>query len=261
MTGYGRESNPLVAKLSRFAPLSDTDIGALDALCLRQERFGAGVSLADEGDPPRLSFVMIRGLSCGYRLLPDGRRQILTFMIPGDMFDSHVFLLKAMDHSVVTIVPTRLAFVERQTVIDIVARHPRIGAALWWSTMQEAAMLRERVVTLGRRNARGRVAYLFCELIWRHGAVGMNEDHAIRLPLTQADIADTLGLTAVHVNRVLQEFRREGIISLVQRRLSLHDMARLQSLAGLTQDYLHLSGAPTQTESYLKQLERRQAIA
>jgi DNA-binding IclR family transcriptional regulator len=87
----------------------------------------------------------------------------------------------------------------------------------------------------------------------------MSEDHAIRLPLTQADIADTLGLTAVHVNRVLQEFRREGLISLVQRRLSLHDIVRLQNLAGLTQDYLHLSGVPLEAEHYLVELERQQA--
>jgi CRP-like cAMP-binding protein len=259
MMGDGRENNPLVAKLSRFAALSDEDIGVLDALCLKQERFGVGVNLAEEGYPPPLSFVMIRGLSCRYRLLPDGRRQILTFLIPGDFFDLHGFLLKAMDHSVVTIAPTRLAVMERETVIDILACHPRIGAALWWSTMQEAAMLRERIVALGRRNARGRVAYLLCELIWRQRAIGMSEDHAIRLPLTQADIADTLGLTAVHVNRVLQEFRREGLISLVQRRLSLHDIVRLQNLAGLTQDYLHLSGVPLEAEHYLVELERQQA--
>jgi hypothetical protein len=125
--------------------------------------------------------------------------------------------------------------------------------------MQEAAMLRERVVTLGRRNARGRVAYLLCELVWRQRAVGISEDHAIRLPLTQLDIADTLGLTAVHVNRVLQAFRREGLITLVQRRLALRNVATLQNLAGLTQDYLHLAGVPAEVGRYLDRLERREA--
>jgi hypothetical protein len=115
-------------------------------------------------------------------------------------------------------------------------------------------------VTLGRRNARGRVAYLLCELVWRQRAVGIGEDYAIRLPLTQLDIADTLGLTAVHVNRVLQAFRREGLITLIQRQLRLHDVGALQSLAGLTQDYLHLSGVPAGTGRYLERLERREAI-
>ena len=120
-------------------------------------------------------------------------------------------------------------------------------------------MLRERIVTLGRRNARGRIAYLLCELVWRQRAIGVGEDYAIRLPLTQTDIADTLGLTAVHVNRVLQAFRREGLITLVQRRLVMHDFDRLQNLAGLTQEYLHLVGVPANIGRYLDQLERREA--
>jgi CRP-like cAMP-binding protein len=257
--GGGRGYNPLVAKLCHFASLSDEEIGVLEALCSNQERFSAGVNLAEEGDPARLGFVVTRGMACRYRLLADGRRQILNFLIPGDFFDLHAFLFRSMDHSIVTIATTRLARITRDKVIEVATCYPRIGAAFWWSAMQEAAMLRERVVTLGRRNARGRVAYLLCELVWRQRAIGTGEDHAIRLPLTQLDIADTLGLTAVHVNRVLQAFRREGLITLVQRRLVLHDFDRLQNLAGLTQDYLHLVGVPATIGGYLDQLERREA--
>src|SRR3954447_5891689 len=149
-----------------------------------------------------------------------------------------------MDHSVMTLAPTRLASIDRDTVTDLLARYPRIGAAIWWSSMQDAAIMRERIVMLGRHNARGRLAYIFCELVWRQRAVGLSDDHAIRLPLTQTDIADTLGLTPVHVNRILQEFRREGLITLAQRHLRLHDIERLQNVAELTQDYLHLTGMP-----------------
>jgi CRP-like cAMP-binding protein len=260
ISASGRSDNPFVAKLSRFAALSDEEIAVLEALCANQERFTAGVNLADEGDPARRGFVVTRGLACRCRLLADGRRQILAVMIPGDIFDLHGFLLRSMDHSIITIAPTRLATITRDEVMEVARRYPRIGAALWWSTMQEAAILRERVVTLGRRNARGRVAYLLCELVWRQRAVGLGEDHAIRLPLTQVDIADTLGLTAVHVNRVLQAFRREGLITLVQRRLVLRDVATLQNLAGLTQDYLHIAGVPGEIARYLDRLERREAI-
>ena len=260
VSGSERNGNPLVAKLSRFAALSDEETGVLEALCANQERFSAGVNLADEGDPTRLGFVITRGLACRCRLLADGRRQILTFLIPGDFFDLHTFLFRSMDDSIITIAPTRLATISRDRVIELAARYPRIGAALWWSAMQEAAMLRERIVTLGRRNARGRVAYLLCELVWRQRAVGIGEDYAIRLPLTQLDIADTLGLTAVHVNRVLQAFRREGLITLIQRQLRLLDVGALQNLAGLTQDYLHLSGVSAETGRYLDRLERRETI-
>ena len=128
-----------------------------------------------------------------------------------------------MDHSVAAIGPTRIAAIGRKAVIDIIANNSRIGAALWWSTMQEEAMLREQIVALGRRSARGRVAYLLCELVWRERAIGMAEDHAIRLPFTQSDLADMLGLTSVHTNRVLQGFRRGGLITLEQRSLTLHN--------------------------------------
>jgi CRP-like cAMP-binding protein len=251
-----RTQNPLVAKLSQFAPLSDRDVGVLDALCQREERFRAGANIAVEGEAPRSAFVVTRGIAYRYRLLPDGRRQILTFLIPGDFFDLHVFLIEKMDHSVGAMGPTRIAAIDRDTVIDFITNHPRIGAALWWSAMQEDAMLRERIVAIGRRSARGRLAYLLCELVWRQRAIGMAEDHAIRLPLTQTDLADTLGLTSVHVNRVLQGFRRDQLITLEQRRLTLLNVEKLQVMSGLTQNYLQFGSTPSEVMRYFNNLER-----
>jgi hypothetical protein len=129
---------------------------------------------------------------------------------------------------------------------------PRSGG----SALQEEAINRERIVALGRRSARGRVAYLVCELVWRQKAVGLAEDHAIRLPLTQLEFADTLGLTSVHINRILQGFRRDSLIALAQHRLTLLDVERLQKIAGFNQDYLHLGGATTEVRSYIDRLER-----
>ena len=251
--------NPLVAKLSQFAPLSNKDIGVLETLCLPEERFCAGAHIVTEGEAPRSAFVVTRGTACRYRLMPDGRRQILTILIPGDFFDLHGFLVKVMDHSVATIGPTRVAGISREAVMDIVLNHPRICAALWWSAMQEEAMLRERIVALGRRSARGRLAYFLCELVWRQRAVGMAEDHAIRLPFTQTDLADILGLTSVHTNRVLQGFRRDGLITLERQRLILRDIERLQAISGLTPDYLKLSSTPPEVLRYFDDLVRDRA--
>jgi CRP-like cAMP-binding protein len=253
--------NPLVAKLSQFAALSHKDIGLLEALCLPEERLRAGVNIVVEGEIPRSAFVLTRGMACRFRLMPDGRRQILTILIPGDFFDLHGFLLKTMDHSVAAIGPTRIAAIGREAVNDIIANHPRIGAALWWSAMQENAMLRERIVALGRRSARGRVAYILCEFVWRQRAVGMAEDHAIRLPFTQTDLADMLGLTSVHTNRVLQGFRRDELITLEHRRLTLHDLEKLQAISGLTNDYLQLNSTPSEVLRYFDGLERGRAGA
>ena len=253
--------NPLVAKLSQFAALSHIDVGLLEALCLPEERLRAGVNIVVEGEIPRSLFVVARGMACRYRLMPDGRRQILTILIPGDFCDLHGFLLKATDHSVAAIGPTRIAAIGREAVIDIIANHPRIGAALWWSAMQEHAMLRERIVALGRRSARGRLAYILCELVWRQRAVGMAEDHAIRLPFTQTDLADMLGLTSVHTNRVLQGFRRDELITLEHRRLTLHDLERLRAISGLSKDYLQLNSTPPEVLRYFDGLERDRAGA
>jgi CRP-like cAMP-binding protein len=254
-----RGHNALVAKLSRFAPLSDSDVDVLEALCSKEERVDAGVNLVDEGSTPRQGFVITRGLACRYRLMADGRRQILTLLIPGDFYDLDGFLLSVADHSIVTMAPTRLATIERDKVYEIIAHRRRIGAALWWSAMQEAAILRERIVTLGRRNAGARIAYLFCEFLWRHHAIGLSEDHSLRLPLIQADIADMLRMTTVHVNGVLQDLRREGLITLAYRRLTPHHIDRLQSLAQPNEDYLHLTGVSAAVERYLKRLVQQEA--
>jgi CRP-like cAMP-binding protein len=257
--GNGRAGSPLVAKLLQFAPLSDGDIAVLEAMCRREERVRAGTNIVIEGQTPRSAFVVTRGIACRYRVMPDGRRQILTILIPGDFFDLHGFLFKAMDHSVATIGPARIAAIPRETVMDLVLNHRRLGAALWWSAIQEQAMLRERIVALGRRSARGRLAYFLCELVWRQLAVGMAEDHAIRLPFTQTDLADTLGLTSVHTNRVLQGFRREELITLERQRLILRDIERLQAICGLTPDYLKLSSTPPEVLRYFDDLERDRA--
>jgi CRP-like cAMP-binding protein len=244
--------NPLIKRLSHFAPLSDKDVRVLSSLCAGEKRYKAGSEIEAEGAAPRSAFAVTHGMACRYRLLPDGKRQILTFLIPGDVSDLHVFLLKAaIDHSAIAIVPTRIVPINRDTALDIIAYYPRVAAALWWSAIQEHAILHERIVALGRRNARARVAYLLCEFVWRLQAIGMHEDDTIRLPLTQTDLADTLGLTSVHVNRVLQGFRQDGLISLARGRLTLTNFEELQAICGFTPNYLQLSGIPTEAIPYV----------
>ena len=258
----GRDSagshNPLVRKLSHFTPLSASDQAILDGLMARDERFAADVDIVVEGMVPRSAFVIKEGMAIRYRLLPDGGRQIMTFLIPGDFCDVHVFLLKAMDHSIATLTPVRAAPISRDRIMETFASRPRISAALWWSSMQEEAMLRERIVSLGRRDARGRIAYLLCELLWRHKAVGLTTDHtSFHLPLTQTEIGDTLGLTPVHVNRVMMEFRRHGLIAVEQRMLRVLDTQRLQAMAEFNESYLNLGGASDEVARYFDRLERQ----
>ena len=249
------DANPLTRKLSHFLPLSRSDEDLLDSLTIRDESFAAHVDIISEGMTPRSVFLIKEGMAIRYRLLPDGGRQIITFLIPGDFCDVHVFLAMAMDHSIGTLTPVRIAAISRDRMMDTFTHRPRISAALWWSSMQEEAMLRERIVSLGRRDARGRIAYLLCELLWRHVAVGLTQNGKFRLPLTQTELGDTLGLTPVHVNRILKEFRERGLISIDHRMLHLLDLDGLQSIAAFNERYLKFEGASKEVVRYFDSLE------
>jgi CRP-like cAMP-binding protein len=163
-----------------------------------------------------------------------------------------------MDHSIGTITPIRIAAISRDRMMDVFALRPRISAALWWSSMQEEAMLRERIVSLGRRDARGRIAYILCELLWRHAAVGLTRSRTFQLPLTQTELGDTLGLTPVHVNRILKEFRSQGLISIDRTIISMLDLRRLQEIADFTEEYLQLNGVSDEVVQYFSALENQQ---
>ncbi len=248
-------SNPLVRKLAHFAPLAPADVNVLDALSAGNERFPADVDIVAEHSVPRSVFLVKEGVAIRYRVMPNGGRQIMTFLIPGDLCDIHVFLLKAMDHAIATVTPVCIAPIPREDMMTVFLDHPRISAALWWSSLQEEAMLRERIVSLGRRDARGRIAYLLCELFWRHEAVGMTSDGVFSLPLTQEELGDTLGLTAVHINRILKEYRNRGLIAIKDRSLHLLNLAELQRIAGFTKEYLNLGGASDELARYFENLE------
>ena len=251
-------ASSLARKLSLYVPLSDSDQQVLDSLTTSDEHFRADADIVREGMVPRSVFLLQEGMAVRYRNLPDGRRQIMTFLIPGDLCEPHMFLLRTMDHSIGTITPVRIASLSREGLVKAFSTRPRISAALWWSSLQEEAMLRERIVALGRRDARGRVAYLMCELLWRYTAMGLAEHEAFRLPLTQVDIADVLGLTAVHVNRVLKKFREEALIAVQNRLLHLLDVVSLQEIAGFNMEYLHLDGPSPEVARYFNQVEAEQ---
>lgn len=234
---------PLVSKLSQFIDLSESDVAALAELISIKRYVRAHLDIASEGDAPHDPFVLLEGVACRYRLMEDGRRQILALILPGDLCELHSNLIKSIDHSIGTLAPTCIATIPREKLTRTLAEHPLIDAALTWSDVQDAAIQRELLVALGRRSARERIAYFLCEVVWRQTANGTNKDIATRMPITQTVIADMLGLTPVHVNRVLQDFRREGLIALSHSRLVLLEPPRLARIAELNESYLHLTGA------------------
>jgi CRP-like cAMP-binding protein len=233
--------NALTRRLEEYTPLSDADRSELARLTAQVTRvIEPKRCLLREGDTPHLIDLILDGWAARYRSLPDGRRQILDFAIPGDLCDLNIFILDEADHSIVALTQLKVAEIERDDLHKVVTSHPSITTALWWQELVSKSIQREWVVNVGRRNAMERIAHLFCEMFLRMESVGLTEGFSCDFPPTQNDIADATGLTGVHVNRVIQELRRSGLISLEGRKLTIPDIAALQAVGLFNPDYLHL---------------------
>ena len=232
----------LIRKLENFAPLPEEERRALLSATNTIRRYAAHEDLIQEGAPTDGVKIILDGLACRYKVLPDGRRQIVAYFVPGDMCDLRVFLLKRMDHSIGTLCPVEAALLPQESVLELTERYPRLTRALWWSTLVEEAIAREWIVNVGHRTAFERMAHLFCEIFLRLQAVGLTHENRCDLPLTQTELADTLALSAVHVNRTLMDMRRARLVTFQAKQLIIHDRQALQSVAGFDPNYLHLDG-------------------
>lgn len=188
--------------------------------------------------------LLIEGIVCRYNDLSDGQRQVMELHLPGDFLDLHSFLLKQLEHNVGSMTPVRLALVPHDKVRAITEEHPHLARMLWFSTLLDAAIHRERILSVGRRSAVSRIAHLFCELYLRLKVVNMVDSYSYKLPITQADIADASGLTAVHVNRMLKQLRDQGLMSFRNNEVVIQDWDRLQQVAEFNDQYLYLERRP-----------------
>jgi CRP-like cAMP-binding protein len=160
--------------------------------------------------------------------------------VPGDFLDLHSYLLKRLDHNVISLVPCRIAVVPHSNLVSITEHHPHLGRLLWLSTLIDAAIHREWLVSLGRRSAIGRVAHLFCEMHARLSLVDLADPGGFPLKLTQTDLAECLGLTSVHVNRVLRQLREAGLAKFRDGRVDILNHAELKRIAEFDGQYLHI---------------------
>src|ERR671912_658668 len=142
--------------------------------------------------------------------------------------------------SVSTLTQCRVGFVTHETLRDLCNRYPRITSAFWRETLIDAAIFREWVTNVGQREAYSRIAHVFCELIVRLRAVGLVEDHRCDLPITQAEFADAIGVSHVHVNRVLQEMRANSLIETQGTQVTIPDWETLKKVGDFDPIYLHL---------------------
>ena len=236
--------NVLANKLSIFTDLGDSDRDAIASLCERRMRVTAKQTLIREGERPNEVYLLLEGWAYRYKVLPDGGRHILAYLVPGDLCDIRIFIVKAMDHTLAMLNAGVVAAINPEQILEVMDKHPRIERALWWATLVDEAVLREWLVNIGQRDAYTRVSHLFCELWLRMRSVGLADEGRFSLPLTQEELGDTMGMTAVHMNRTLQRMRAEGLISFEHKQLTIHDPHRLMKAAEFEPNYLHFERRP-----------------
>ncbi|HEY1606083.1 MAG TPA: Crp/Fnr family transcriptional regulator [Allosphingosinicella sp.] len=237
--------NPLLARLEIFADLSDDEKVELAAICGDVRAFGTRQHIIRDDARPEHVHLIVDGWAARYKSLPDGSRQILAFLLPGDFCDLHVAVLGHMDHAIVALTKCKVAFIASRAMDVLTSNHNSLTKALWWGTLVDEAVLRSWVVNLGRRDARARIAHLLCELHLRMQQVGLASGDRFDMPLTQEELADATGLTSVHTNRTLQRLRAEGLIELQGRVLTLLDPGALRRAAGFDPGYLHIKRRQT----------------
>jgi CRP-like cAMP-binding protein len=230
----------LVKKLNAFSQLPQDSEKVIDDLASRRVRsLSAGKDIISEGEDPKTVNIILDGWACRYKMLEDGRRQILAFFVPGDLTDLHVYILKAMDHSIAAVTSLKYAMMTPREFEQLGDDHPRVLRALWWDSLLTASIQREWLVTVGQRSALESIAHLACELFLRLKMVGLVDNGRCDFPLTQSDIADALGLTQPHVSRTIKELNDTKLATLKRGSLIVHDVFGLKSLAMFNPNYLH----------------------
>ncbi len=224
----------------RRRELSGDELAALESILGPVRTVPPRTVMVRRGNEVRHSTLLIDGFMCRYIDGRDGQRQLLALHMAGDFTDLHGFPLQRLDHDVATLTECQVAYVAHDDLTRLSEQWPHLTRLLWFSTLLDAAMHREWIFRIGRLSAEARVAHFLCEICARLTAVGRVERHSFDLPLTQQDLAEATGLTSVHVNRMLSRLRREGLVTVAQRRVTIHDVKRLSRLGEFQSDYLYL---------------------
>ena len=244
MTSPQPMTHLLLRKLNSIATLDHEDQIAVDRLPLQLIDLKADQDIVREGDRPSRSCFLLSGMACWFKVTGEGRRQILSFQISGDLPDIQSIHLATLDSTLTTISPCRVAFVQHEALLEICAKRPNVANAFWRMTLIDAAVFREWVANVGSRQALGRIAHLLCELVTRIRAVGLADKFVCELPVTQTELADATGLSTVHVNRTLQSLRKQKLIHWKDSQLEVLDWAGLQEAGDFDPTYLHMRTSP-----------------
>lgn len=236
------EQSPLTRKLAAFVALTDAELAVLERLHQRRRSFVAGRDMVHQGQSAQAAYILSAGWVSSYKIQADGTRQIVDFQIPGDFLGLRSVLLRTSDHSFEPIVDIEAAEVLTSDLLEAFAQMPRLATAILWAASRDEAMVVEHLVGIGRRDALARMAHYLLELGSRLALVGLGRKDGFDCPLTQYHLADALGLSAIHVNRVLRQLREAGLVTFRDGRVTFDDYGRLVGLAEFDPAYLDQSG-------------------
>lgn len=235
---------PFFRKIQLRDQLGLEEQAAIASAAAERMHFAAGQDLVSEGDRPVRSMLLTSGYTCRYRTLPDGQRQITSIHIPGDFIDLHSFLLKEMDHAVGALGPCTIITFPHPNLVKVTEQFPHLTRLLWLLTLLDGAIHREWLVGMGRLSAQQRTGHLICETYVRLKAIGLASGESFAFPITQIALADALGISTVHVNRVIQDLRQSGLIQWENGAVTILDWPRLLEMSQFDDAYLHLVQEP-----------------
>ena len=236
------QDSPFARKLTAFVVLSAADLGAMSDVYKRRRKFAVGRDMLHQGQTNQAAYIIASGWVCSYKLLPGGTRQIVDFQIPGDFLGLRSVLFRTADHNAEPVTPVEASEVLATDLLAAFTETPRLATAVMWAASRDEAMVVEHLVNLGRRNAAERTAHFLLELAARLRLVGMGDATGYDCPLSQYLLADALGLSAVHINRVLRELREAGLVTFHKGRVCFDDFAGLVTFADFDRAYLDHDG-------------------
>ena len=229
----------LIRRLRSDTHIDEEDAAAIARLPVHVREVSAQTSIVRTGERPNACCLLIKGFACRAKITDVGKRQILSFHVAGDIPDLQSLLLRTMDHDLVSISPATLAFIAHSDVLKLVDERPSVARALWRETLIDAAIFREWIVNLGARDALARMGHLFAELYHRMAAVELVQGNEFEFSVTQAELAEALGISAVHANRIIQRFRSEGVLDVRRNHVALLDFPKVHAISGFDPAYLH----------------------
>lgn len=226
---------PLVGRRG-LAPPDEGQRAWIESFKSSEVRFARGEQVLRQGGRATRLYTLLEGVLIRYRLLEDGRRQIVNFLFPGDLVGLQAAFDAELTHSVEAMTEARLCAFPRDRFFDLAVSHPKLSFDLTWMAAREEAALEDHLVSLGQRNAQERLAYLAVFLVQRGVATGVVREGVLRLTVTQSQIADMLGLSLVHTNRSLQALRRKGLVDWTLSTIAVPDIEAARSFAQMDGD-------------------------